>query len=421
MRTPITAAAIMMIGMPVFAQSTVQFELIPNFYPLDMSADGSVIVGNDIVFETVRWTRDTGPVSLGRGTFAPLGVGAGTPDVSDDGTRISATILTEAGNLVTQGVWTEGQGWVDLMPPPPADGGLIDLSYGSAWGISGNGEHVVGLYWRPGNFDTGGAHASFASAPGAVMDLGSGGGNSRANHANFDGSVVVGWDERFDGVWQPAVWENGVRTVLSPSNVFSGADHVNPDGTIIGGNVTTDFDSNFAYAAASLWRKSGASWEQEFIGALPGTVAPNGLSTVRSMTPDASIVVGYNQFSFASVTGFIWTQDDGIIDIEDWLVDRGIEIPDDLNILDLTCISHDGTVMAGIGASIRDGSPLGFLITIGGCPADLDGSGTLDFFDVSAFLSAFSAMDPTADFTGDGAFDFFDVSAFLGAYGAGCP
>ena len=55
------------------------------------------------------------------------------------------------------------------------------------------------------------------------------------------------------------------------------------------------------------------------------------------------------------------------------------------------------------------------------CPADLTGDGSLDFFDVSAFLAAFGAMDPIADFTGDGTFDFFDVSAFLSAFGAGCP
>ena len=53
--------------------------------------------------------------------------------------------------------------------------------------------------------------------------------------------------------------------------------------------------------------------------------------------------------------------------------------------------------------------------------ADLDQGGTLDFFDVSAFLSAFATNDPSADFTGDGVFDFFDVSAFLSAYNAGCP
>ncbi|MHA7812746.1 MAG: GC-type dockerin domain-anchored protein [Phycisphaerales bacterium] len=55
------------------------------------------------------------------------------------------------------------------------------------------------------------------------------------------------------------------------------------------------------------------------------------------------------------------------------------------------------------------------------CPADLTGDGILDFFDVSAFLSAFNNMDSDADFNNDGMFDFFDVSAFLNEYNAGCP
>lgn len=55
------------------------------------------------------------------------------------------------------------------------------------------------------------------------------------------------------------------------------------------------------------------------------------------------------------------------------------------------------------------------------CPADLTGDGDLNFFDVSAFLSAFNANNPIADFTGDGLYNFFDVSGFLGAFNAGCP
>jgi len=55
------------------------------------------------------------------------------------------------------------------------------------------------------------------------------------------------------------------------------------------------------------------------------------------------------------------------------------------------------------------------------CQADLTGDGELDFFDISAYLTAFGAQDPAADFTGDGAFDFFDISAFLTAFSAGCP
>jgi len=55
------------------------------------------------------------------------------------------------------------------------------------------------------------------------------------------------------------------------------------------------------------------------------------------------------------------------------------------------------------------------------CIADFTGDGVLNFFDVSAFLIAFSSCDPIADLTDDGVFNFFDVSAFLTAFSAGCP
>ncbi len=78
----------------------------------------------------------------------------------------------------------------------------------------------------------------------------------------------------------------------------------------------------------------------------------------------------------------------------------------------------DGSVVE---AGIDDVRIFGVSCSTGTCPADLTGDGTLDFFDVSAFLNAYNAQDPAADFTGDGTFDFFDVSAFLNAYNAGCP
>ena len=45
----------------------------------------------------------------------------------------------------------------------------------------------------------------------------------------------------------------------------------------------------------------------------------------------------------------------------------------------------------------------------------------LDFFDVSAFIAAFSSQDSDADLNNDGSFDFFDVSSFINTYSAGCP
>jgi hypothetical protein len=55
------------------------------------------------------------------------------------------------------------------------------------------------------------------------------------------------------------------------------------------------------------------------------------------------------------------------------------------------------------------------------CEADRNGDGVLDFFDVSDFLNAFSAMDPSADMNNDGLWDFFDVQIYLGLFSAGCP
>ena len=55
------------------------------------------------------------------------------------------------------------------------------------------------------------------------------------------------------------------------------------------------------------------------------------------------------------------------------------------------------------------------------CQADINGDGSLNFLDVSAFLAAFGSQNPIADFNGDSSFNFLDVSAFLAAYAAGCP
>jgi len=62
------------------------------------------------------------------------------------------------------------------------------------------------------------------------------------------------------------------------------------------------------------------------------------------------------------------------------------------------------------------------IITESTCgPADFTGDGSLDIFDVFAFLDVFNASDPTADFTNDGVLDIFDVFAFLDAFNTGCP
>ncbi|MGJ8637673.1 MAG: GC-type dockerin domain-anchored protein [Phycisphaerales bacterium] len=55
------------------------------------------------------------------------------------------------------------------------------------------------------------------------------------------------------------------------------------------------------------------------------------------------------------------------------------------------------------------------------CPPDLNSDGVLDFFDISAFLSAYNNGDLSVDFIADGSLDFFDISAYLSLFSLGCP
>jgi len=94
--------------------------------------------------------------------------------------------------------------------------------------------------------------------------------------------------------------------------------------------------------------------------------------------------------------------------------------------------AYDATTGVAMGPFLTDGfggSSIPTIITVkpsdspSACSAaDLaEPFGELNFFDVSAFLSLFSAGDAGADLTGDGQFNFFDVSEFLSVFSAGCP
>ncbi len=332
----------------------VTFEYIGvNIWGTSLSSDGQVVAGNtEGVYETFRWAEETGVEPLGRATTPYIGSGAGTPDVSADGTRISATIITEDLLYATQGLWTLGEGWQVTMPPLPPDGGSLDNSYGSAWGLSGDGETVTGFYWSPGH-PLGVARPSAWTETGGIVDLGTEFGSGRANHANYDGSVIVGWDEATFGYWRPTVWMDGQRHTLTVYDAFCDASCINDAGTIIGGY---GYEPDTVKFPAVVWRWDGMNWIEEQLGTLPGTAPYNGLTNVEDMTPDGSIMVGYNRFYNPNLaTGFIWTEDTGLIDVEDFLTDNGIVLEEDFNILTLSGISDNGRVIMGSG--IMDVAP----------------------------------------------------------------
>ncbi|MBZ0172568.1 MAG: hypothetical protein K8E66_09335, partial [Phycisphaerales bacterium] len=132
-----TAAALSLAGL---AQGQVLFDVMPgDFAVQSMSRDGSWMVGTNNNGDVVRWSQGTGYQTLYSGANYN-----GFMGISDDGTRVTATIYDGSGTA-TPGVWTQGLGWTELGP---IDGGGVSGEDGSAYAISGDGSTVTGLAWR---------------------------------------------------------------------------------------------------------------------------------------------------------------------------------------------------------------------------------------------------------------------------------
>ena len=336
-------------------------QLLGPVLPTDLSADGSVVVGNlPNSFETFRWTQAGGVVPLGRPTVPTLGTGAGSPDVSWDGTKVSATILSDSGTQALAGQWTLGGGWQQLGPLPP-NSVPAGADVASAWGQSGDGSTVVGLYWVANSR----GHAYRWTSADGMVDLGAPTNrSSRASAVNYDGKVVVGWEQHPNGFPNrtPAVWVDGVKTILGVGTVDCELQSVNPDGSVVGGNWREPGDP---VRGAAIWRFDGTNWNLQKLGVLPGTAPDQVGAVVFDLSADGSFAVGMNRFDTSSVdnvTGFYWSQATGMISANQLMTNLGITLPAGFSIREFTSISADGSTIAGIG--FEGSNSNSFIVTI---------------------------------------------------------
>ena len=199
---------------------------------------------------------------------------------------------------------------------------------------------------------------------------------------------------------------------------FGGVVAVSGDTVVVGSvfNDAVDFESGSAYVYTS--NDEGMNWafNTKLVpddGALSdnfGYVAING-DTILAGAIFADTAAGTN-----SGATYLYTRAGG-----SWVLRSKI-------------LPTEASAAFGVSASIGDqytiigapGEGLGGVAYIFdlNCPAisaDITGDGMLNFFDVSAFLSAYTLNAPIADFNTDGQWNFFDVSAFLAAFAAGSP
>lgn len=188
------------------------------------------------------------------------------------------------------------------------------------------------------------------------------------------------------------------------------------DGTLLVGDLTT---RRLMLYNADTGARIGEFTALDFVGSIQDL----------DEQPDGSVVStesgsGNRVRRFAAdgtpIGGFGFSSPDGVhvLPNGDYIVGSGSSFGQGKG---LFRVSPNGAILEVIDSSRGYGAIELVTLLDPQCAADLNGDGTLNFFDISMFLSLFAANDPLADFTGDGSFNFFDVSEFLLLFGAGCP
>jgi hypothetical protein len=246
------------VGLAASAADAQQFwNLGASRLSTSISNDGTVVGDNTATLEYFMWTAGGGQVSIG-GRVAGDGVG-GQATISHDGLFVGGTVFNANSGTHEMGRYSVGTG---TWTPLGGIGAVSDAETSSGWGISGDGSSIVGLGWvTPGS-----AHGVQWRQGTGMVDLGTTtpGNSSRANNTNFDGSVVVGWQDNDNGR-QGAVWVNGAQELIFNNDGFAASEalSVSNNGTYVSGIQFGGF-----FEPSELWRYNTQTDTYEGLGNL---------------------------------------------------------------------------------------------------------------------------------------------------------
>ncbi len=309
----------------------------PYSIPWDISADGSVIVGESQSangIEAFRWTTTTGMVGMGDlGGEEFLSAAAG---VSANGLVVVGVSRSPvSGERVEAFRWTAATGMAALGDLPGGEYASV------ATGVSSDGSVVAGSSTSDASPSWGEAFR-WTEATGLV-GLGVLPGNeipvSSPSRISADGSVIVGWASTENGR-EAFRWTESEGIVgmgdLPAGSFDSLATGVSTDGSVIVGLATNPGVTAFRWTAASgmvdLGRPPGGNYSQAW-----------------GVSADGSVIVGD-----AGVAGervpTIWDESNGMRNLIDVLVELGLgsEI-EGWDLEQATAISADGLTVVGWG------------------------------------------------------------------------
>ena len=313
------------------------------------------------------------------------------------------------------------------------ESGINPLPHLGAGGVANdinNNATIVGELYVPGDISPKAGLWLYDNGAYSVTNLGTLGGNSATLvRVNQSGQAVgfshLGGSAQTSMIYLPAP-SYGLPAGISDLTPGIGNDFardINEKGEVVGG----------LQGIPMIWLPKAAYGLPSGLNTIPvdSLVTPEVLESLGAISLQRAsfkainnngIAVGSATFGFPTPTGGVFFGDHAIIWIDgELLLLQSLVDESAWQRLTFANSINDDNIITGLGAD-PDGYGVGYqLRVLDGCLADLTGDGTLDFFDISAFLQAFNAEDPIADMNADGQYDFFDVSVFLGAYSTGCP
>jgi hypothetical protein len=382
-------------------------------YITGLSADGRVAAGYTPV-EFLYWTLETDVVYIGGAPPGSVGGIGGNCDISNDGTRIvgntyNAQKKTEASVYsIPDAAWTS----------TGSLGFSCDISASSGWAISGDGLVVgggiiaeAGCGYRGLRFSS---STGIRTLPTAYFFK-----PTRVNGMNADGSVLVGWNDDFNGFRQGSIWRwtgtSFVQTLLTaPSGAKVGeAACCSADGTRVFGFGNFDgVQQPYVWTLATKAVSLGSS--------------PIGLSGyVTGCNADGTVAACFFRAGPppTSGEGYAWIEGRGYVALEDWAKENGVSVPTGMRMSLPLCMSADGRSVGGAGRTeFGDRAFLLRLPPLAGCSGDLDDNGAVDGLDLTGLLAAWGPCGSTcnADFNSDSVVDGLDLTVILSAWGD-CP
>ncbi len=264
----------------------------------DVSADGSVVVGNfwaiDGFFRPPHAYRWTAGAFQDLGTLNPDAHEAEAYAVSDDGSKVVGWARGLSG-FQRPFLWTAATGMQELSNVPGSDAKATD--------ISRDGTIIVGSFY----VDAEGSWHAFQWKNGVVTDLGflSGGRDSKGQAVCALGGAAVGSTVNSAGIQKAFRWRNGTMQDLGGvgRNNLAYAEDCSDNGNIVVGTSTDDKGNQLATRwdtrARSLGTLGGNSSEAHATS-LDGTIVVGGAGL-----PFVNGISEYSAFRWTSATGRI--------------------------------------------------------------------------------------------------------------------